>query len=64
MHTEVSTSDESGKAKVVENFSTISPDIDAAIFAEALVVETIHLGDLSAFVVAADECNSVWITNF
>jgi hypothetical protein len=40
---------------VVEQFCTISPHVDRAVLAQALVVEAIDLGDLPALVVSADQ---------
>jgi len=45
--------DESGQGEIIEEVGEKLPDIRIAIFTEALVVETIHLCDLSGLVVAS-----------
>ncbi len=39
------------------------PNIDRAKFAQAFIIETIYLSNLSAFVVAANQCNPVGIAH-
>lgn len=55
--------DHGRQGNVVEEFCTIPPHVDGPILAQALVVKTIHLGDLSALVVAADERNPIRVSN-
>mmetsp|Transcript_2475 Transcript_2475/g.5709 ORF Transcript_2475/g.5709 Transcript_2475/m.5709 type:complete len:382 (+) Transcript_2475:167-1312(+) len=54
--------DDGREGKVVEDFGAVPPDVDAAKLAEALVVEAVDLGDLSALVVATDEGDAVGIS--
>ena len=63
MHTEYPSVHHSSKTEIVKDIAAISPDIHAAIFSLALVIETVHLGDLSRLVVAADQGDPVWIAN-
>lgn len=56
--------DESAKAQIIENIRAVAPDVDRTILPQALVVEAIHLGDLSRLVVAADKRDAVRVTDF
>lgn len=47
------------KSQVVEDVCAVPPDIDGAVLSQALVVETIHLSDLSALVVASNQSDSL-----
>ena len=49
--------------KVVEEVSKILPDIGVTILPQTLVIEAIHLSDLSAFMIASKNCDSVRETN-
>lgn len=46
------------EGKVVEQVSQVLPDIGITVFAQALVVEAVYLGDLSALVVASQNRDS------
>jgi hypothetical protein len=50
--------------EVVEQIRKELPYISIAIFTEAFVVETVDLGDLSGFMVASKDGDSVGIANF
>ena len=54
----------SRQRQVVEKFSEVFPNVGIAVLAQALVVEAIHLRDLSAFVVAAKNRQSVFEAHF
>ena len=56
--------DEGGEGEVVEEVGEVSPYVCVAVLAEAFVVETIHLRDLPRFVVSAEDCHSVAISEF
>ena len=45
--------DEGGEGEEIEKISEVFPDIGIAIFAQAFIVETVDLSDLTGFVVAA-----------
>lgn len=47
--------DQGGQGKVVEEIGKELPDVRIAILAQALVVETIDLGDLARFVIATKD---------
>lgn len=53
----------SREGQVVEDLSTVSPDGDWAVLAEALVVEAVDLGDLPRLVVSPDQGYPVWVTH-
>lgn len=55
--------DEGGKGKVVEKVGEVLPDVGVAVFAQALVVEAVDLGDLARFVVAAQDGNALRVAN-
>lgn len=48
----------------VEHVGEVVPDISVAVFARALGVEAIGLGDAARLVVAADEVYSVGVSQF
>ena len=60
MHTEDTTVHDSGEVEVIEDFHTVLPRVGVAILSKALFVETVHLRDLTTFVVAPDQSNMVW----
>ena len=47
--------DDSADGEVIEDVSAVAPDIHGTVLAEALVVETVDLGNLAGFVVASDK---------
>ena len=51
--------DEGGEREIVEEISKVSPHIRVAIFPQAFVIEAVHLGNLSRFMVAAEDRNPV-----
>ena len=56
--------DDSGEGQVIEEGSEVLPDIGISVLSKALVVESIHLGDLFWFVVASENSDSVWVSDF
>ena len=63
MHTEDLIINYGSKSQIVKNVSAISPNVYRAILSEAFVIETIHLGDLSALVVSSDQSDSFWVSD-
>jgi hypothetical protein len=59
VHTEDFIIDDSSQRQVVENGGAVSPHVGRPVLAQALIVESVHLRDLSALVVAADESDSL-----
>eukprot|EP00961_Rhodomonas_salina_P141379 1903451-Rhodomonas_salina.2 len=51
--------DQRREREVVEHFCAVSPHVHRAILAQALVIEPIHLRDLPALVVSADQRDAV-----
>lgn len=51
--------DEGGQGQVVEEVGKVLPDVGVAVLAQALVVKAVHLGDLSRFVVPAEDRDPV-----
>lgn len=51
------------EGQVVENLRAVAPHVHTAILAQTLIVEPIHLRDLSTLVVATDQCDAVGIAN-
>ena len=62
VNAEHSTVDNGGEVKVVEHLTAALPDVGIAVFALALVVEAIDLGDLSRLVVSSEQCDSGWMS--
>ena len=56
--------DNCGEWEVVKKRSEILPNIGIAVFSKALIVESINLSDLFAFVVASEDGDSAWISDF
>ena len=54
----------SRQSKIIENWCAISPYIYRSIFSEALIIKTIHLGNLSTFVISSNQCYSFRISYF
>ena len=55
--------DDCGQRKVVEESGEVLPHLGVAIFTQALVVESINLGDLLGLVVAAKNGDTVGEAN-
>ncbi len=51
--------DNCSKGEVVKQLSEVDPDIGVTVLAQAFVVEAIDLGDLTDFMVASQDGNSV-----
>ena len=51
--------DEGGEGEVVEEVGEVSPYVRVAVLAQTFIVETVHLRDLSRFVVASQDGHSV-----
>jgi hypothetical protein len=62
MHTEDLFINESCKTHVVKQLCTVSPDIHTSILPYTLVIEAIYLSDLSAFMVASNQENSIRVS--
>ena len=52
------------KSEVIKDFATPSPDMTTSVFPLTFVVKPIDLRDLSRFVVAAYERDTIRIANF
>ena len=55
--------DERGKREEVEQVCEVLPDVGVAVFAQALVVEAVHLGDLAGLVVATQDGDAAWVAD-
>lgn len=55
--------DDSSHGEIVEQVGEELPNIGVSIFSAALVVEAVDLCDLSAFVVAPEDGESVWVSH-
>ena len=49
----------SSQGEVVEQLSEVNPDIRVTILPQALVVESVHLSDLTDFMVTSENSESV-----
>jgi hypothetical protein len=54
---------ESSEGKVVEEIGEVFPHVGVAIFAKALVVESVDLGDLTGLVIATKDGDTLGVTN-
>lgn len=55
--------DQGGKWEEIEEVGEVLPDVRVAIFAQALVIEAIDLGDLSRFVVATENGDALRVSD-
>lgn len=53
-----------GEGEVVEEIGEVFPDVGVAVFAQTLIVEAVNLGDLARFVVAAEDGDAGWVSDF
>ena len=51
--------DEGGERKVIKEVGEVSPNVGVAVFSQALVIEAVHLRDLSGFMVSAEDSDTV-----
>ena len=56
--------DERAQGEVVEDFAAVTPNIRAAVFADAFVIESVDGRNLPRLMVSSYECDSVWVTDF
>ena len=61
VHTEDATVHKGADGKKIEHVDTLLPDVGSAVLPHALVIKTIHLGDLPALVVSTKKRNAVWV---
>ena len=59
MHAEDATVHKGADGKKIEHVDTLLPDVGSAVLSHALVVKTVHLGDLPALVVSTKKRNAV-----
>ena len=64
MQTENLILDDSCERQIVEEVGEVLPHVGVAVLAEALVVEAVDLGDLSALVVASQDSDSLLEAHF
>ena len=63
MKTEDLVLNKSGKGEVVEEVGEIFPNVGVSVFAQAFVVESIHLCDLARFMVSSENGDTLGITD-
>lgn len=56
--------DQSGQGKVIEEIGEIFPNVGIAVFSETLVIETVHLGDLTRFMISSEDSDSARVSDF
>ena len=61
MHAENFVVNDSSESQIVENGGAVPPDVGRTILPEALIVEPVDLGDLSALVVASNQRDSLGV---
>lgn len=64
MNTEDSVVDDGSDGKIVEDVSAVSPYIQRPKFPQALIIESINLGDLPALVIPSNESDHIWVPDF
>ena len=55
--------DQSCERQVVEKISEVLPHVGVPVFAEALVVEAINLGDLAGLMVSTENRDALGVSN-
>ena len=56
--------DEGGEGEVIKEIGEVTPYVGVPVFSETFVVESIHLGNLSGFVVPAKDSDAIAIPEF
>ena len=47
--------------QVIKDFCAVAPDVYATILSEALIVKTVHLGDLTRLVIASNQSDALGV---
>jgi hypothetical protein len=55
--------DQGGQREVIEKIREVFPDICVSVLAKALVVEAVHLSDLSRLVVSTEDGDALGVSN-
>ena len=63
MNTENTVIYQCSERQVIEHFRAVTPHIHRAIFAQTFIIKSINLSNLTAFVVSADQSDSVRIAD-
>ena len=58
MYTKYLVINNGSESQVVKNVRAVSPHVDRTVFPKALVIKAIHLGDLSALMIASNKSDS------
>lgn len=64
MNTENAPINNSPEGQIIKNLAAISPYIRRPVFPLTLVIETIHLRDLTRLMIASDKRNAVRVAHF
>ena len=56
--------DDSAKGHKVKDLAACLPNRCVAVFLHTFFVEAVDLGDLTGFVVAADESHAIWVSSY
>ena len=64
MHAEHPAINDGSKRQVVEYLAAMPPYAGTSVLSLTLFVESVHLGDLPAFVVAPDQGDTVGVSHF
>lgn len=64
MKTEDLVVDEGGKRQIIEKICEALPDVGIAILSKTFIIEAVNLCNLTRLVVAAEDCDTLWIPNF
>jgi hypothetical protein len=64
MHTKHSSIHHRPQTQIIENITTISPNVTAPILPLAFIVESVNLSDLSGFMISTDEGDTIRIPDF
>lgn len=56
--------DDGRQTQIVEDLSAVSPHVYRAILLQALIVESIHLSNLSRLMVSTNQGNAIGVSHF
>jgi hypothetical protein len=55
--------DDSREGQIIKDLCAVAPYVDRTILSQALIVEAIDLGDLSAFMITSNQGDSFWVSH-
>lgn len=63
METEDLARNQCGHGQEVKETSELEPNIGRAVFAKTFIIKSIHLSDLTRFVIASQNCDAIRVSD-